>query len=115
MRIPFEFDVDDFNEANGFLYLEDDYLVFDIQIRLLGLAKRDSETVKAERGVIHDVEVRRGFIKDRLVVTTRSVKLLKSIPGEHASEIKLKIKRRYRKDAEDFVDLVHLWLDGKTL
>ncbi len=111
MRIPFEYDVDDLNEAAGFLYLEDDFLVFELQVLALGLVKRESEIIKAERSVIEDIEVRKGLIKDRLVVSSHSIKLLKAIPGRHATEIVLKIKKKHRREAEEFVDRVHLWLD----
>lgn len=113
MRIPFEFDVDDFNEVGGFLYLEDDYLVFEYDILILGITKRDHEVVKAERGAITDVFVRRGFIKDRVVVKTHSLKLLNAIPGKHASEIELKIKKRHRREAEEFTEMVLDWMDAK--
>lgn len=111
MRIPFEAEIDDFNEMAGFLYLEDDYLVFEYDILKLGILKANHVVVKAERGLINDLRIKHGLFKDRLFVASHSPKLLNEVPGKHASEIQLNIKRRYRRDLDVFVDAVLEWVD----
>lgn len=115
MRIPFEISVDDINEAAGFLYLEDDYLVFEYHILKWGVIRGEHAIVKTERGVIDELRVRRGLFKDRLVIATHSLKLLQEIPGRHASEIELRVKKRYRREVEAFLQKVLSWKNEKAV
>ncbi len=114
MRIPFEIpSFDEVDEAAGFLYLEEEYLVFEYHILQWGLIKSEPSIVKAERGVIDDVRVQRGWFKDRLLIATHNIELLKAIPGPHASEIELRTKKKYRPQVEVFVEQVFVWKDRR--
>lgn len=96
MRIPFEIsEVDDHHEAAGYVYLAEDFLVFEFHVRKWGLFKGETATVKVERGVIDGISVQRRLFRDRLLVATSSLDLLREIPGPHVSEIELRTKRRY--------------------
>ena len=115
MRIPFEIpDVNETDEAKGFVYLEGDFLVFDIDILSWGIAKSDSKTVKAERGVINSIRLEPRWFKDRLYIGTKKVELLKEIPGPHVDEIELRTRKKHRSRVEAFIKSVWEWKIGQT-
>jgi hypothetical protein len=110
MRIPFKItSVEENHEATGFLYIDDDFLVFEYQILKWGITKGASGTVKAERGVIDAVRVKRGLFKDQLLVATRNIQLLREIPGPHVSEIELRTKKKHRDQIDAFIQEVWAW------
>ena len=113
MRIPFTIpDVSDIDEAEGFIYLEEGFLVIEYQIKKLGLFRRPVETVKVERGVVKALELRRKLFGDRLVIETTSMQLLREVPGKHVAGVELRTQRKYRDVIEDFIEEVHAWVDG---
>ncbi len=110
MRIPFQIpDINDTDEAEGFVYIEDDFLVFDVQVLAWGLSRSDTETVKVERGVIDGLRIERGWISDRLHVDTRNTSLLKALPGTHVSAVTVRTKKRYRSEVAAFAEQVRGW------
>lgn len=105
-RIPFEIHDSRGHKVGGLLFLEDEFLVFDLQVRRWGLVKQPPETVKAELKVIERITFEQGFFGDRILVVPRRIELLDAIPGDHKGEVHLKIAKRYRSDAQDFVSEV---------
>lgn len=98
-----------FSEAEGFARLESDFLVFEIQVAALGLFKDDVEIIKAEPGVIADIQFDKGWIRDRIRILPGKFELLKAFPGKPMGEIVLKTKRKHREIARLFVSDVHRW------
>lgn len=110
MRIPFQIpDINDTDEAEGFVYLEDDFLVFDVQVLAWGLSRSDTETVKVERGVIDGLRVESGWFSDRLHVVTRNAALLKALPGVHVAAVTVRTKKKYRAEVAAFAEQVRAW------
>jgi len=113
VRIPFTIPhVSEIDEAEGFIYLEDGFLVVEYQVKKLGLFRLAVQTVKVERGVVKALELRRRLFGDRLIVETTSMALLREVPGKHVSGLELKTQRRHREVIEDFIEEVHAWVDG---
>lgn len=102
-RIPFTIDDDHGHEISGLTFLDDAFVVFEIQVKKWGLYKEPPETVKAEVGVIDSIRFEVGFFKDKVFVVPRKSELLQAIPGDHKGEIKLKVAKRYRAEAQQFV------------
>lgn len=110
MRIPFEIKTgSDIDEAAGFLYLEEDFLVFEWHILHWGISKGETTTVKVERGVIDGIRAEQRWWKDRLWIDTRNLELLKALPGSHVAQVELRTKRKHRTAVAVFVQAVRLW------
>jgi hypothetical protein len=101
--IPFSIDDSRGHTIGGLLFLEAEFVVFEIQVQKWGLYKEPVETVKAELGVIDSIRFEQGFFKDRLYLVPKRAELLAALPGDHTSEIKLKVNKRYRAEAQQFV------------
>lgn len=85
------------------LFLEDPFVVFEVQVKKLGLIKKPVETVKAEVGLIDSIRLVEGLFSDKLYIVPKRSDLLTAVPGRNRGELRLKVAKRYRDDAEDFV------------
>lgn len=109
-RIDFQIpEVNEVHEGKGHLHLEGGFLVFRFTILNWGVAEREWETVKVERGLIDYVRTEPGILKDKLLIATQSQRLLDLVPGDHRREIKLRTRKRDRADVVAFVERVHAW------
>ena len=108
ISIPFEISEvhAGFSEAKGILRMEDEFLVFQVQIVTLGMFKQKPEIIKIEFSAIDEIRHERRLVSDRLYVRPKRVQLLDVMPGKHAIEVKLKIKRKYRTRMLLLVDAV---------
>ena len=102
-RIPFEIDSNHGHEITGLVFLEDEFLVFEVQVRKWSLYKEPQEKVKAELAVIEHIRFDTGFFSDKIFVVPKRSALLEAIPGDHKGELKLKVSKRYREAAMQFV------------
>lgn len=108
MRIPFEIkNVNDFNEAEGFLYLEEGFLVIKVKEKILGVIPGDEKVIKVEPGVIQEIKLSQGTFSDKLTIYSKKVELLDAVPGKHSTGVRLKVKRKYRREA--FIEAVKAW------
>lgn len=103
--IPFSLAADGFGltEAKGFLYLEADFLVFDVGTGLPGGAEKEQRIVKVEPAALAEVRLDRGLLRDTLYVRPKRPDLLEALPGRHAEALKLHVQRRHRAEAEQLV------------
>lgn len=90
-------------EIRGLAYLEDEYLVLRIEDSLAGLLDQKVRTIKILPAALRSVEVQRGLSKHRLIIRPNRAELLDVVPGEHASSLELKIKKKYARDLDDLV------------
>lgn len=102
-NIPFEISDSHSDEISGLLLLEEEFVVFEIRVRKWGLYKEPPELVKVEFGVIDNMRFERGFFKDSIFVVPKRSELLDAIPGDHKGELRLKVAKRYREEAQQFV------------
>lgn len=91
-------------EVRGLVYIEEGYLVLQIKNALLGVLDAEKDTFKIEPGALEEVRIKRGFFKDRLVLTPKKADLLDAVPGEHRSAVELRVWRKYRQDLERLVE-----------
>ena len=103
-RIPFSLPEVGLREIKGFAYLDDEFLVIEVESALLGLADRERTTVKVAPSALESVRFTRGLFRDRLRLKPEKVDLLRTIPGDHATEIALRIPRKYRHLATRIAD-----------
>ena len=98
-----------FTENSGLLYMDDEFLVFDIQSGLKGVTRASRHQVKVDPKAISGIRLKQGTTKDILYIKPKKGKLLEVIPGDHKREIKLKIKKKHRIAAERLVQRVINW------
>ncbi len=97
--IPFKLPDLGLNEVKGYLYFENEFLVFDIETALFGEFDEDEHTIKVEPKAILDMEYREGWFGDVICVRPKKDDLLNALPGDFKDEVELKISRKHGKSA----------------
>lgn len=103
-RIPFTLPDVGLREVKGFAYLDDEFLVIEVESAVLGLTDRERTTVKVAPSALQSVHFRPGLFRDRLLVVPEKVDLLNTIPGDHATEVALRVPRKHRAVTERIAD-----------
>ena len=96
-------------ENSGLLYMDEEFLVFDMQSGLKGVTRPERHQVKIDPKAISSIRLKHGTTKDILLIKPKKTKLLQVIPGDHKHEVKLKIKKKHRMAAERIVQRVVNW------
>ncbi len=112
--VPFKLSSTDmgFTEHEGLLYLENEFLVFDLQSGIAGGQKEDRHVIKVEPAALQDIEIKAGAVYDNLLIWPKKEKLLLAIPGNHKDgQIKLSVKRKHREALEKIVESA--WRDAE--
>ena len=99
------------SEAGGVLYVEDDELVIEMQMKFLSLFQRGAKAYRFDLVDLDAVRYKKGLANDRLTLRTRPLDTLDGIPGAGDGELCLLVKRRHRQDLGAILDRLDLWLD----
>jgi hypothetical protein len=103
-------------EHSGLLYLDDEFLVFEVQSGITGGRKDDQQVIKIEPSALVSMRLEQGLVKDTLYVQPKKETLLSVMPGNYKDTLKLSIAKRYREAAENLVQRVaHRAADPATL
>ena len=102
-RIEFTLPDVGLREIEGFVWIEDGYLILEVTDKLLGLVDADSNLIKIEPNALTDLHIKYRPFKDRLVLSPKKVDLLEAVPGKHASNVQLKIWKTKRKQVMELV------------
>ncbi|PSR13232.1 MAG: hypothetical protein C7N36_08910 [Bacteroidetes bacterium] len=118
MMQPFEkslpFKTDDvyhgFAELNGILHVERDHLVLEFEIKdsFIGALKSGAKQLKIEYSELAAMTYVRTFFKSRMELKINNLRILTRFPGAKDGHISLKIKRRFKNEAEDLATYVRL-------
>ncbi len=103
-NIPFKLPDVGFNEVSGYIYFDDEFLVFDVSTSLFGEFSEKEQTIKVEPAAIEDIVVKKGMFKDKVCVRPKKVELLKAMPGNFDDEIKLSVAHKHRIKVEKLID-----------
>lgn len=95
-----------FTENSGLMYLEDEFLVFDINSGLQGITQNDSQIVKIEVQALAAVRRVHGTMKDTLFIKPKKSQLLQVMPGEHETEVKLKVPKEHREALDQLIEQI---------
>ncbi len=101
--VPFTISDDHGHDISGLLSLEEEFIVFDVQVKKWGIFDEPPEKVKAEFGLIDTIRLDRGIFKDHIFIVPKRPDLLKAVPGTHKGELKLKVAKRYWEQAQELV------------
>jgi len=85
-------------ETSGLLSLEGDDLVLEFEMKdaLVGVIRTGPRTVRFPVTDLAEVGLRLGWFQQRLVLRSRSLKLLADLPGRDGAELVLYCRRRDR-------------------
>ncbi len=95
-----------FTEIKGLLYLDEEFLVFEIETALMGEFNKEQQIIKVEPAALAEIRLDRGVFRDRLCIRPKKRELLQVIPGKHLGELQLKLWSKYRGQAEQLVEQV---------
>ncbi len=103
--IPFKLPDSDWGltEIRGLLYLEDEFLVFEVGQGIEGGSRDDYQIVKIELKALVEMDYKRGFLTDEISVRPKKRDLLEALPGRHAQVVTLSVRRKHRDAAETLV------------
>ena len=95
-------------ENKGRLYLDEEFLVFEVSSSLSGLTNKKQQTVKIEPDALEEIRLDRGLFKDRLLIRPKNRELFRVMPGMYQDKdtLTMTIWKKYRADAEHLVDAV---------
>jgi len=93
-------------ENKGRLYLDEEFLVFEVSIGISGGTKKKQQTVKIEPRALEEIRLDRGVFKDRLLIRPKNRELFRVMPGMYKDKdtLTMTIWKKYRADAEHLVD-----------
>lgn len=102
--IPFKLPDVGLYEVGGYIYFEEDFLVFDVEKSLFGEFEADEQTIKVEPSAIEEIELKQGIFKDKLCIRPKKHDLLKAMPGSFKEELKLSLSRKQRDKVHQLVE-----------
>jgi len=91
-------------EISGMVYLEEEFLVFEVETALLGEFGEEEQVIKVEPSALETIRLEHGVFRDRLCIRPKKREFLRVMPGTYKEELKLKVWRKYRAAVEQLVD-----------
>lgn len=118
--VPFKIpDAEGFTETEGLARFEEPYLVLEWQTKdaFTGtFYKTDLRETAIPIGDLSDVTLKDGFFGGvRLVVRTRSARMLEDLPGAKMGQVKLKFRRRDRAAVFELAEVIEYYLSRPEL
>ena len=97
-----------FTENKGRLYLDEEFLVFEVSSGLSGMTHKKQQKIKLEPKALEAIRLDRGVFKDRLIIRPKRRELFQVMPGMYKDKdvLTMTLWKKYRPDAEHLVDEV---------
>lgn len=103
-----------FTEVKGAVYMDEEFLVLDIETSLFGEINTGDSIIKVEPTALREVRIETRIFRDRLVLVPKKRDLLDAVPGSHKGELQLRIWRKHRPKTHELVfELNHRITVGK--
>ena len=99
-----------FSEGRGAVRVEDDEIILEVQVKLLGMIDRGVQTFRFDLTDLESVEHSRNMVRDCVTLRTRPMDIITRVPGSSEGRLRLKFKRRYRRAVDTLIDKLDLWL-----
>ncbi len=90
-------------EVGGVLYIEDDFLIFEVAYGIPGASSKERRVVKLEMNALHKIALQQGVLNDKLEVHSGNPELLRVMPGSHETMLRLTVPRKHRHRAAALV------------
>ncbi len=98
------------SEATGLARLAESGLTLEYQVRLLGLIRFGIREITVPFGEIAAVHLKKNLLQTRIVLQTRSLRTLGTMPGSRTGQLVLRVARRDRETAALLVSALRLHL-----
>jgi hypothetical protein len=98
------------SEATGLARLTESGLTLEYQVRLLGLIRFGIREITVPFGEIAAVHLKKNLLQTRIVLQTRSLRTLGTMPGSRTGQLVLRVARRDRETAALLVSALRLHL-----
>ena len=105
-RIPFQLPDVGLREIRGKIFLDEEFLVFEVEDALMGEFDKEFQVIKVEPKALEEITLNRGFFRDQLLIRPKQHDLWRAMPGKYGTELMLKIWRKYRGPVEALVEEV---------
>lgn len=103
-RLPFTLPDVGLREVKGFVSLEEEFVVIELETAVAGLVDKEETVIKVAPSALDEAWFKTGLVRDKLCLAPKKADLLKAVPGDHAREVAFRVPRKHRLDTEDFVD-----------
>ena len=92
-----------FANAEGVLSISSDALTLEFQVKdnILGVMKSDVRTAAIPFDRIDEVDFRSNLFRTVLNIRVSSMQIVEDVPGSKQGKVRLKIPRRYKKEAAE--------------
>jgi hypothetical protein len=96
-------------EGHGVAYVDDEFLVLEVQTAFLGLFKKEPQTYRIDLTDLESVRYKKGLWKDKLRLRTLPLDVLDAVPGVQRGELCLLFARKDRAALDVLLDRLDLW------
>ncbi|MCY4438387.1 MAG: hypothetical protein OXE05_13790 [Chloroflexi bacterium] len=104
-------------EAEGLLVLTSNAIVLEYQIKdiFTGAFKSDLKKVVLPFEQIDDVEFRTNFLRTDIAIQMNSMELVEDVPNAKQGRVRLKIPRKYRREAATLAHEVSITVSDRKI
>lgn len=103
------------SEASGLATMNRAGLTLEYQVRVLGLFRLSIREAVVPFGEIVSVTLKKNLLQTRIVLHTRSLRTLQTVPGNKTGQLVLRIARRDQETASQLVSALRLYLSEHAL
>lgn len=89
-----------FTEIEGAIYLDEEFVVLDLELSVLGLIPAKDRIIKIEPKALSYIFLRRGLVRDKICLRPKKEDLLDAVPGSHRGEVQLRVWRNRRAESK---------------
>lgn len=99
-----------FAEVDGMLHIERDHLLLEFEVKdvFLGALKSGPKQLKIAYADLSKMNYLRSIFKSQMEIKVKSLRILTKFPGAKEGSIILKIKRRFKTEADDIATYVNM-------
>lgn len=90
-------------------------LEYQEQDSFVGLIKSDVKTLHLSYQDLEAIEFKKGWFRAKIILKTSSLELLQELPGNEQGECTLKVKRKYRDEAQNTIAQARIALSEHKL
>lgn len=102
--IPFTLPDIGLREIKGKIFMDEAYLILDVEDAFMGEFDKDHQVIKIEPGALKEIRLERGLFRDHLCLRPKNEELLRTIPGSFGVEVPLRIWKTHRRRTEELID-----------
>jgi hypothetical protein len=104
-----------FSKLEGIARASETGLLLEYEVKILGLVKMQVRELNLPLSEIESIQLKKNWFTTRLIIHTKSLRTLCTVPGSKHAQVILRIPRSNRKKAERLVSMLGFYLSDHTL